>query len=255
MGTGTAGKKQQNPQDPGKGKRKQKAMRFVKLLIESSWHRVIRTICNVDRWLLFLQILGFNAVYIGINCAVLFLIFRFRGAEILSLDPFSLLTIVIHSLFMLSILSLFVIGMEEAFVRSVLSKDDPGLFDTMFDIQMELQNILMGLLSVLAIVAAVYSSISEALNRILLFGGIILFASVVVTSLYNRLFLREHVVEGLLLSLQNDEDESGAVESAPGEGEREEEQKEEPQEERKEEPKADPKEKPKGEWQRRKRRR
>lgn len=73
-----------------------------------------------------------------------------------------------------------------------------GLFDELFDMQKDIQNLLMGLLSVLAILAAVFTSISEQLNRGLLFCGIILFACIIVTWLYERLFLRDHVIENIL---------------------------------------------------------
>ncbi|MDO4415180.1 MAG: hypothetical protein Q4C20_08870 [Erysipelotrichaceae bacterium] len=65
-----------------------------------------------------------------------------------------------------------------------------------------MQNILMGLLSILAIIAAVYPSIADRLNRILLFCGIILFACILVTVLYERLFLRVHVIEEILREIE-----------------------------------------------------
>ncbi len=105
-------------------------------------------------------------------------------------------------LFSLSFISVFIIGCEEALIRSVFSRKNPRMFDDLFDMQKNLQNILMGLLSILAVVAAVSPSIADNLNRMLLFCGIILFACILVTALYDRLFLKVHAIEKILREIE-----------------------------------------------------
>jgi hypothetical protein len=177
---------------------KKKIARFYELLTHKCWNRIVSRLKDTSKWLALLQFAVYNVVYIIVMCGVLYLIFKRHSEELLTIDPVSVLILVGQSLFSISFASLFVIGSEEAFIRALFSNSNPRLFDELFDMQKDIQNLLMGLLSVLAILAAVFTSISEQLNRGLLFCGIILFACIIVTWLYERLFLRDHVIENIL---------------------------------------------------------
>ena len=132
---------------------------------------------------------------------LLYLTFEKNNEVLTAADPASIILMLAQTSFILSFISLFVMGCEEALIRKVFFRKKPQLFDELFEIQKEMQNILMGLLSVLAVVAAVFPAIAEQLNRALFFCGIILFACIVVTSLYDWLFLRSHAIEEILREL------------------------------------------------------
>ncbi|MBQ9613720.1 MAG: hypothetical protein IJV14_14215 [Lachnospiraceae bacterium] len=183
---------------------KRKVARFYELLTHKCWNRIVNRIRDTKKWLALLQLAAYNIIYIMVMCGVLYLIFQHHSEELFTIDLVSALLLVGQSLFSISFVSLFVIGTEEAIIRAMLSRNNPHLFDELFDTQKDIQNLLMGLLSVLAILAAVFTSISDQLNRGLLFCGIILFAYIIVTWLYERLFLRAHVIEGILEEMKDE---------------------------------------------------
>ncbi len=176
--------------------------KFFDLLTHKTWERVTAWFRDPDRWGVALHFILFNAGYVLVMAGLLYLTFQKNNEVLTAADPVSIILMIAQTSFILAFISLFVMGCEEALIRKVFSRNNPHLFDELFEIQKEMQNILMGLLSVLAVVAAVYPSIAEQLNRILLFCGIILFACILVTSLYDRLFLRGHAIEEILKDLE-----------------------------------------------------
>ena len=175
---------------------------FFKLLTHQTWSRITGRIKDLEKWGILLHFVLYNAGYVSVMGCILYLIFKGHGEELASANPVPLALLCAQSIFSLSFVSLFVIGCEEALIRCIFSKNNPHLFDELFDMQKEMQNILMGLLSILAIIAAVYPGIAEQLNRILLFAGIILFACILVTTLYEQLFLKIHAIEDILKQIQ-----------------------------------------------------
>ena len=178
-----------------------KTYRFFTLLTHKTWNRMIGRIRDINSWAVLLQFVLYNAVYVSVMAGLLYLTFLNHSEALTSASPLPIILMVGQSVFSLSFISLFVIGCEEALIRTLLSKKNDHLFDDLFAMQKEMQNILMGLLSIMAIIAAVYPSIADRLNRILLFCGTILFACIVVTSLYEWLFLRVHAIEEILKEL------------------------------------------------------
>ncbi len=179
-----------------------KTYRFFTLLAHKTWNRIIGRIIDIDKWAILFHFVLYNAVYVSIMAGLLYLTFVRHSEELSAANPFPIILLSVQCLFVLSFISLVVIGCEEALIRSVFSKKNPRLFDDLFDMQKDMQNILMGLLSIMAIIAAVTPSIADNLNRILLFCGIILFACILVTTLYDGLFLRVHAIEEILHEIE-----------------------------------------------------
>ena len=176
--------------------------RFFTLLTHRTWNRIVGRFRNMHQWAVLLQFVLYNAGYVSVMAGLLYLTFVNHAEQLSEASPLPIALICGESIFSLTFISIFVIGCEEALIRTKFSKNDEKLFDHLFDMQKEMQNILMGLLSILAIIAAVYPSIADRLNRILLFCGIILFACILVTVLYERLFLRVHVIEEILKEIE-----------------------------------------------------
>ncbi len=183
-----------------------KTIKFLTLLAHKTWNRVIGRILDVNKLAILLHFLLYTAIYVSIMTGLLYLTFFGHPEGFITSNLFAIILIAVRCIFTLSFISLIVIGCEEALIRSVLSKKNPELFDTLFDMQKDLQNVLMGQLSITAVFAAVTPSIEQELNMSLLFCGIILFACILVTTLYDRLFLRAHVIEEILREMDQTEE-------------------------------------------------
>lgn len=70
-----------------------------------------------------------------------------------------------------------------------------GDFNTFFSIQKTAHNYMMAIISLIAIYAAIDSHNATTINTMLLTFGILIFVCIIITDLYNALFLSQGIVE------------------------------------------------------------
>lgn len=70
-----------------------------------------------------------------------------------------------------------------------------GDFNTFFSIQKTAHNYMMAIISLIAIYAAIDSHNATTINTMLLTCGILIFVCIIITDLYNALFLSQGIVE------------------------------------------------------------
>ena len=70
-----------------------------------------------------------------------------------------------------------------------------GDFNTFFSIQKTVHNYMMAIISLIAIYAAIDSHNATTINTMLLTCGILIFVCIIITDLYNALFLSQGIVE------------------------------------------------------------
>lgn len=78
-----------------------------------------------------------------------------------------------------------------------------GDFNAFFSIQKTAHNYMMAIISLIAIYAAIDSYNATTINTMLLTYGILIFVCIIITDLYNALFLSQGVVEDIYNDLQN----------------------------------------------------
>lgn len=76
-------------------------------------------------------------------------------------------------------------------------------FKTFFSIQKYAHNYMMAIISLIAIYAAIDSYNATTINTMLLTYGILIFVCMIITDLYNALFLSQGIVEDIYNDLQN----------------------------------------------------
>lgn len=79
-----------------------------------------------------------------------------------------------------------------------------GNFETFFSIQKYIHSYMMVIISLIAIYAAIDSYNATAINTTLLAYGILIFVCIIITDLYNAIYLSQGVVKGIYDNLQND---------------------------------------------------
>lgn len=78
-----------------------------------------------------------------------------------------------------------------------------GDFKSFFSIQKYAHNYMMTIISLIAIYAAIDSYSATTINTMILAYGIVIFVCIIITDLYNALFLSQGVVEDIYNDLQN----------------------------------------------------
>lgn len=78
-----------------------------------------------------------------------------------------------------------------------------GDFKAFFSIQKYAHNYMMTIISLIAIYAAIDSYSATTINTMILAYGIVIFVCIIITDLYNALFLSQGVVEDIYNDLQN----------------------------------------------------
>ena len=103
-------------------------------------------------------------------------------------DIFSALLLII----VLIIIILLINSLIELLFRILYKNGD---FNTFFSIQKTAHNYMMAIISLIAIYAAIDSHNATTINTMLLTYGILIFVCIIITDLYNALFLSQGIVE------------------------------------------------------------
>ena len=102
-------------------------------------------------------------------------------------------------LFILITIILFINAIIE-FLFRLKHKDDT--FNKLFSIQTHAHNYMMTIISIIAIYAALDSYHANEINTMLLTAGILIFICIIITDLYNSLFLSQDIVKNIYDNLQ-----------------------------------------------------
>lgn len=87
------------------------------------------------------------------------------------------------------------------FILRLIYKDDT--FDVIFSLQKSGHNYMMTIISLIAIYSAIDTYHANEINTMLLVFGILIFICIVITDLYNSLFLSQNIVKNISNQLQS----------------------------------------------------
>lgn len=105
---------------------------------------------------------------------------------------------------MLSVILIAIILFINALIEFIFRLRHKGdTFDTLFSLQKSGHNYMMTIISLMAIYAAIDSYHANEINTMLLTFGILIFICIIITDLYNALFLSQDIVKDICSNLQN----------------------------------------------------